>query len=120
MVRVLGIGGSTRQGSKSRILLAEALRQAEAAGADVPLADVRALDLPIYDPDRPLESYPPSLHELLAAARAADAYILGSPTYHGAVSGAVKNALGALNVLGMRLGVVLGPFLVGLLVQSLG
>lgn len=98
-VRVLGIGGSTRQGSKSRVMLMSALRLAEEAGADVTLADVRALDLPIYDDDRPLEDYPTSLHQLLASARAADAYILCSPTYHGTVSGAVKNALDALNFL---------------------
>lgn len=98
-IRVLGIGGSIRQGSKSLVLLKNALREAEDAGAEVILADVRALDLPIYDDDRPLADYPSSLHELLAAARAADAFILCSPTYHGTVSGAVKNALDALNFL---------------------
>ncbi len=98
-IRVLGIGGSTRQGSKSLVLLKSALREIEAAGAAVTLADVRALDLPIYDDDRPLEEYPPSLHRLLASARAADAFVFCSPTYHGTVSGAVKNALDALNFL---------------------
>lgn len=98
--RVLGIGGSTRQGSTSLTLLRGALRAAEDAGAAVTLADVRELDLPIFDDDRPLADYPSSLHALLAAAREADAYILCSPTYHGTVSGAVKNALDALNVLG--------------------
>jgi FMN reductase len=99
-IRVLGIGGSTRRYSKSRILLAGALRMAEEAGAVVTLADVRALDLPVYDPERPLDAYPPSLTDLLSATRTADAYILCSPTYHGTVSGAVKNALDALNLLG--------------------
>jgi FMN reductase len=99
-LRVLGIGGSTRQGSTSLTLLRGALRAVEEAGATATLADVRVLDLPIFDDDRPLEDYPPSLHELLAEARAADAYILCSPTYHGTVSGAVKNALDCLNALG--------------------
>lgn len=98
-LRVLGIGGSTRRESKSLILLRRALRTIEEAGAEVTLADVRALDLPIYDHDRLLQDYPSSLHELLSAARAADAYILCSPTYHGTVSGAVKNTLDALNFL---------------------
>jgi len=98
-MRVLGIGGSTRQGSKSLVLLESALRDVAEAGAETTLADVRALDLPIYDNDRPLDDYPPSLHQLLAAARAADAFILCSPTYHGTVSGAVKNALDSLNFL---------------------
>jgi FMN reductase len=98
-LRVLGIGGSTRRVSKSRVLLKSALHLAENAGAEVTQADVRTLDLPIYDHDRPLHDYPSSLHELLAAARAADAYILCSPTYHGTVSGAVKNTLDALSFL---------------------
>lgn len=98
-IRVLGIGGSTRAGSKSLDLLKGALRVAAEAGAIVTLADVRELRLPIYDADLPLASYPPALGELLAAAREADAVILCSPTYHGTVSGAVKNALDALNFL---------------------
>lgn len=98
-IRVLGIGGSTRRGSKSLVLLMSALREAEAAGAETTLADVRELDLPIYSDDRPLDDYPQSLHDMLGAARAADAYIFCSPTYHGTVSGAVKNALDALNFL---------------------
>jgi FMN reductase len=95
-LQVLGIGGSTRRESKSLILLRSALRASEEAGATVTLSDVRTLDLPIYDGDRPLESYPPSLHELLALVRAADAFIFCSPTYHGTVSGAVKNVLDTL------------------------
>lgn len=98
-VRVLGIGGSMRAGSKTRVLLQAALRRAEAAGAGVYLADVRDLSLPVYDEDLPLEAYPSSLATLLDAAREADGIILASPTYHGTISGAVKNALDALNFL---------------------
>ena len=65
-IRVLGIGGSTRRDSKSLVLLQSALHLAADAGAEVTLADVRALDLPIYDHDRPLQDYPSSLHELLS------------------------------------------------------
>jgi NAD(P)H-dependent FMN reductase len=63
------------------------------------IADVRALDLPIYDADRPYLDYPPSVKWLIAEARRADAYILCSPTYHGTLSGAVKNALDILDYL---------------------
>ncbi len=99
-VRLLGIGGSTRQGSKSRALLRTALSIAEEAGAEVTLADVRELDLPMFNDDLPLNDYPARLAGLVAAARAADAFIFCSPTYHGTVSGAVKNALDHLNPLG--------------------
>jgi FMN reductase len=98
-IKLLGIGGSTRQRSQSLALLTSALRLAEASGADVTLADVRALALPLYDEDRPLDDYPASLSGLVAAVRAADGFILCSPTYHGAISGAVKNVFDALNAL---------------------
>jgi FMN reductase len=99
-IRILGIGGSTRQGSKSLTLLQTALRVAEDAGASTTLANVRELALPIFDDDLPREASPPALFQLIDDARAADAYVLCSPTYHGTVSGAVKNALDALNFMG--------------------
>lgn len=98
-IRILGIGGSTRQGSVSLALLRAALGTAEEAGAQTALADVRALDLPLYSDDRPLADYPATLHWLLDEVRAADAYLLCSPTYHGTIAGAVKNVLDALNFL---------------------
>jgi FMN reductase len=98
-IRILGIGGSTRRGSLSLALLKATLGLAEAAGARTVLADVRELDLPLYSDDRPLDEYPATLRWLLDEVRAADAYLLCSPTYHGTVAGGVKNALDALNFL---------------------
>ena len=114
-VRLLGIGGSTRAGSLSRRVLEAALRLAEEAGARTVLADVRALDLPLYDADRPLEAYPPTLAWLLSEVRAADAYLLCSPTYHGTVAGGVKNVLDCLNALGADTPPYLGGKVVGLM-----
>jgi FMN reductase len=98
-IRLLGIGGSLRQRSKSLALLGTALRIAEDAGAVVTLADVRKLALPLYDPDRPLNDYPPTLSDLADAVRAADGLVLCSPSYHGSISGAVKNVFDSLNAL---------------------
>jgi FMN reductase len=98
-IRVLGIGGSTRQGSMSLLALNVALKVAGEQGADTSLAAVRDLDLPMYNGERHLNDYPPSLHWLLDEVRAADAYIICSPTYHGTISGAVKNALDSLEFL---------------------
>src|SRR6185312_15683816 len=47
--------------------------------------------LPMYAPHE-LERTPKAL-ELVSALREADAVVVGSPGYHGAVSGLVKNAL---------------------------
>jgi FMN reductase len=98
-IRILGIGGSTRHLSKSRTALECALQLAAEAGATTTLADVRSLDLPLYDGDRPRADYPPSLEWFIAEAKRADAYVLCSPTYHGTISGAVKNALDILDYL---------------------
>ena len=68
-LRVLGIGGSMRLGSKSRVLLRGALDIAAASGADVTLADVRENRLPLFDDDMQPDTCPPDLMELLAAAR---------------------------------------------------
>ena len=113
--RLLGIGGSTRAESLSLRALQAALRLAEEAGARTVLADVRALDMPLYNADRPLQDYPPTLAWLLGEARAADAYILCSPTYHGTVAGAVKNVLDALNFLASDDPPYLGGKVVGLM-----
>lgn len=80
----------------SLVALKVALKLTEAAGARTVLADVRALALPLYDDDKPLEWYPPTLPWLLDEVRAADGFIFCSPTYHGTIAGAVKNALDAL------------------------
>jgi len=88
---------------------------ADRAGAQTVLADVRALDLPLYDPDRPLDRYPSTLSWLLQEARAADAYVLCSPTYHGTLTGSVKNVLDALEFLGRDTPPYFGHKVVGLM-----
>lgn len=98
-VRIVGIGGSTRQCSKSLVVLKTALGFAEEAGATAILADVRELDLPLYDDDKALDDYPASLRRLIDACESADAFIFSSATYHGTVTGAVKNVLDCLNFL---------------------
>jgi FMN reductase len=98
-VRILGIGGSTRRGSMSLLALKTALRLAEEQGAQTSLAAVRDLDLPLYNGERHLSDYPATLHWFLDEVRAADGLVICSPTYHGTVSGAVKNALDSLEFL---------------------
>jgi NAD(P)H-dependent FMN reductase len=57
-LRILGIGGSTRQGSYSQVALKRVLTLTETLGAQPVLADVRALALPVYDEDWALAEYP--------------------------------------------------------------
>ena len=98
-MRILGIGGSTRRGSMSLLALKVALRIAEENGAQTSLAAVRDLDLPMYNGERHLHEYPATLHWLLDEVRAADGFVICSPTYHGTISGAVKNVLDSLEFL---------------------
>ena len=128
-VRVLGIGGSMREGSMSLVLLKCALNLAASAGAETSLADVRALNFPLYNSDVSLDAHPmyedetatqeaeqpSSVHSFLTAVRAADALLICSPTYHGTISGAVKNALDYLEFLSRDTPRYLGGRVVGLL-----
>lgn len=97
-VRILGIGGSTRAGSITESVLKAVLALAAEAGAEIALASVRELDLPMYNDDVALRDQPAAVHTLLDEVRAADGFILASPTYHGTISGALKNVLDYLNM----------------------
>jgi len=98
-VTVIGLGGSMRAESTSLTALLTALEGALASGADTKLLNLRVLDLPLYTPEH---GVPPAAVELAESAAAADAMIWSSPTYHGSISGALKNALDWLILLGDR------------------
>ena len=100
MTRILGLGGSLRQTSKSRAALQQALAGAVAAGAETSLLDLRELDLPMYNPDddEPGEA----AAQLIESCYLADGLIWSSPLYQGTISGALKNALDWLHGLGQR------------------
>ena len=95
--RILGLGGTTRQGSSSERALRAALDLAERAGAqtDILLAD--DLELPAYAPER--GSLGPHADRLLDLVRRADGVIVASPGFHGGPSGLIKNALDHLEEL---------------------
>src|SRR5690606_29549865 len=99
-VRILGIGGTTSEKSWSLVPLDAALERARERGCDVVRATVHDLDLPMFRTDWKLEDYPPSLPWLLDEIRRADGLIICSPTYHGTMSGAIKNLLDSLIFLG--------------------
>ena len=67
------------------------LAAAQRAGARTRLISGAALQLPLYQPDNPERS--DAARELVTELALADGIILGSPGYHGSISGLVKNAL---------------------------
>src|SRR5438094_2290456 len=99
-IKVVGLGGSLAQRSASRAALNIALKGAEEAGARVEMFDVRALNLPIYDPDT--SDAPEAARRLADSVAGARGLLWSSPLYHGTVSGAFKNALDWLQLLSDR------------------
>jgi FMN reductase len=98
-LKVVGIGGTLREGSTSLGALRRALGEAEAAGAETELLDLRELNLPMYQPGRPLEEYGPEVKRLVEAVRGADALLISTAAYHGTLAGVTKNALDFLQFL---------------------
>jgi len=92
---VVGIGGTSREGSSTDCALRAALAAAEAAGACTCFFGGTFLTrLPLYDPD--VSARTEEQRRLVNAVREADGVIIASPGYHGGVSGLVKNALDLL------------------------
>lgn len=100
MVRIVGLGGSMAELSRSRAALRIALEGAAAAGASTELLDLRELNLPIYNPEQ--EQTSTVAERLIETCYAADGMLWSSPLYQGTISGAFKNALDWLHPLGRR------------------
>ena len=88
---IVGIGGTTRTGSTSERALIAALARAEALGCETRLFAADSLPFEPYDPGRPERS--PQAQAMVAALRRADGLILSTPSYHGGISGLLKNAI---------------------------
>lgn len=88
---IVGLGGTLRANSSTERALRYCLDSVEQQGGRTRLFAAEELDLPMYAPHE-LERTPRAL-ELVKTLRDADAVVVGSPGYHGAVSGLVKNAL---------------------------
>ncbi|WP_434597723.1 NADPH-dependent FMN reductase [Streptomyces sp. A5-4] len=90
-IRIAALGGSLRSASVSAAALRACAMRARRAGAQVTLLNGPDLALPLYDPQTAGRT--PQTRRMLAALRAADGVLLASPTYHGGMSGLLKNAL---------------------------
>ncbi|WP_132059784.1 NADPH-dependent FMN reductase [Halorussus amylolyticus] len=89
---VVGLCGSLRDESVTRVALERALNEVETHGGDAELLDLREYDLPALDPDVDDEDAGDAT-ALARDVRAADAVILGTPMYHGSYSSVLKTAL---------------------------
>ena len=107
-LKILGVGGSMRQGSYNTLTLKLVLEEAKKYGVDAYMLELRKTDLPLYNPSGVLSdqtsssynnnnnskhNYNDDLERITKTLKWADAFILASPDYHGSMSGALKNFL---------------------------
>ena len=92
-LKVVGVGGTLREGSASLGALRRALVASAEAGAETELLDLRELDLPMYEPGRALDEYGPGVERFVEALRGADGILVSTAAYHGTLAGVTKNAL---------------------------
>ena len=88
---ILAVVGSLQRDSVTRVVVRHVAHQLEAAGCAVDVLDFDKEPLALYNPDTTHDM--PGYAELQARVHQADVIILGSPDYHGGISGAMKNFL---------------------------
>lgn len=91
MTKILGVVGSLREHSTTRRLVEATLAAVHDAGGEARLLDLRQFPLPLLNPDE--EDFGPIFQQVHDVVVWADAFILGTPDYHGSMSGPMKNFL---------------------------
>ena len=89
---VVGICGSIRRASYTRMAVQVSLQGAQEAGAQTRLIDLKDYQL-VFCCGEDESAYPKDVLRLRREVRQAQGIILGTPEYHGGVSGVLKNAL---------------------------
>src|SRR6267378_7317049 len=90
-LNVLAVVGSLHRDSVTRAVVQHVAGELSAAGCHVDLLDFEKEPLALYNPDVAHEL--PGYAELQARVERADVVLLGTPDYHGGISGAMKNFL---------------------------
>ena len=92
-LKALAVCGSLRKDSYNLKLLHTAQKIAREAGLTVSEADLKALDLPVYNYDLEAAEFPGRVKETAEMVKSSDVLLLASPEYNYSVSGALKNAI---------------------------
>jgi len=90
-LNVLAVTGSLQRDSVTRVVVHYVSDQLHAAGCRVDVLDFLKEPLALYNPDTAREL--PGFADLQARVDRADVIVLGTPDYHGGLSGAMKNFL---------------------------
>lgn len=117
--RIVGIGGTTRPGSSGEKMVRAMLDACAAKGATTQLFGGPELaELPHFAPEKPERS--DAQRAFVEAVRMADGLVIGTPGYHGGISGLVKNAIDLLEDLNQDTRVYFDGRAVGLIVTAAG
>lgn len=90
-LRVLAVIGSLHRQSVTRMIVCSISKKLEAAGCVVDVVDFEREPLPLYNPDTAYDA--PAFPSLKKRVDEADVLLLGTPDYHGSMSGAMKSFL---------------------------
>ncbi len=96
-ITVVGLSGSIRPGSYTRMAVQLALQAAQEAGAQTRLIDLQEYQLVFCNGKMDERALPTDVARLREEIRQAQGIILGTPEYHGSFSGVLKNALDLLD-----------------------
>lgn len=92
---IVGIGGTTRVGSSSEMLVRSVLKSCNVMGAETLMFGGAELSsLPFYAPENPERTEIQRV--FVDAVRRADGIVIGTPSYHAGISALVKNAVDLL------------------------
>lgn len=92
--RILAFAGSTRTKSFNKMLVTLAAKEAEAAGSDVTLIDLRDYPMPLYDGDlEETKGFPENAVKLYDLFKQHDGLLLACPEYNSSISGVWKNTI---------------------------
>jgi NAD(P)H-dependent FMN reductase len=90
-LQVLAVVGSLHRDSVTRTVIEHVADRLRADGCAVDVLDFQKEPLALYNPDTAHDL--PAYAELQARVDRADVIVLGTPDYHGSISGAMKNFL---------------------------
>ncbi|HEX8834361.1 MAG TPA: NAD(P)H-dependent oxidoreductase [Abditibacteriaceae bacterium] len=90
-INILAVDGNRTPGSSGSAALGIILQAARTHGANVRLLDLGETDLPMFRAHDRISNE--AVDEATEAVNWADVLILGTPDYHGSMSGAMKNFL---------------------------
>lgn len=92
-MKIVGISGSMNKNSTTKQAVRIVLDAAKSAGAEIELIHLAEWQLPMYDDREDKSTYPEIVHRFIQKISEADGLVIGSPEYHGTITGALKNSL---------------------------